>query len=197
MEALGLKNQGLFYDPQPCSEDHSRIKRSTNKMNQTANWIVSKINNCMKVLNYLGPKDLLHAAPQEPLFNSTEATFTPDYSITDVNSTLMLVDMCVRKITGEAFKAYNMNLEVDLMKAQIISLSIMEEVEDLLAEALNNVELVGSIDFVELQCRVFETMAKGSQSKVNDVILNYLSNALGSLTAEEESRIKKYFNKNC
>lgn len=166
-------------------------------MNQTANWIVSKINNCMKILNYLGPKDLLHATPQEPLFNSTEATFTPDYSITDVNSTLMLVDMCVRKITGEAFKAYNMNHEVDLMKAQIISLSIMEEVEDMLAEALNNVELVGSIDFVELQCKVFETMARGSQSKVNDVILNYLSNALGSLTAEEESRIKKYFNKNC
>lgn len=187
--------QGLFYEPaNEWKQSNSRSKRAEKS------WIVSKFQSCLEYLN------LTSTAPETPIWNNrphieqdvpveTGSQFTtPDYSMSDVNSTLFLIDMCVRKVTGEKYIGNGNQISLD--KAQEMSMNIVEDIEELLLETINE-DLLDLINFPDLQCRLFETVARGTPSKIPTIVMNSLKDVLKDLTFEERKNIEMFFNKKC
>ncbi|WP_341807938.1 tetratricopeptide repeat protein [Wolbachia endosymbiont (group E) of Neria commutata] len=100
----------------------------------------------------------------------------------DVNGTIMLLDVLIRKATGQEFVSSE-NQPIPLPEAQAYALNIKEEFSKaIVSEA--DIPADKLIDLAEMQSKVFKVVVSGSGSKVRNILLSYATPIIGQEKAE-------------
>ncbi|XP_071041571.1 delta-latroinsectotoxin-Lt1a-like [Parasteatoda tepidariorum] len=115
-------------------------------------------------------KSLVAMEPKQTL-KTTYAGFKN----TDVNGTLLLLDILLRKFTKEKYAPF-LEQGTSEMEVNAFALRITEAIEKFLTLSANSQTIKG-IDFFEVYLKIFKALISENEHKLSDILYNLLQNA--------------------
>jgi hypothetical protein len=110
----------------------------------------------------------------------TAVSTTTEASIrsVDVNGAIMLLDVLIRKVTGQKYVSTTEQSE-SLLKAeaQANALNITEEFEKVISKSCN-IPAAELVDLAEMQSRIYQDVWYGNGSRVPDILLLYATSMI-------------------
>lgn len=173
-------------------------RRSTNSAVRPSSWI-NDLFSWMK--NSVGGLFYSRAALSEEILNTTSSILQVDTPI-DINGTMMLLDLLIRKVTG---KKYISSVEdsISLLEAQGYALNITEKFEKVVEQAAlkSGISIHRlNIDFVEIQKEVKRKIMSGKFNEISGILKSYVEKACpgekaGKLSPKKFEKFIAQFNK--
>ena len=172
------ENDQIFFHAQENATFTVKNNQATNETSKLSSWMNSMIDPANKGIAKLG--NLLFSSPKTP---SSLTSPTVDRGSTpsgleprmDVGSTMLLLDLFVRKITGEKYPFLKESAPSEL-EARSFAINIVEEFKEVLRTTCNR-PVEECIDLTQVQSNLFKAVISGKADKIPEILQSYVHSA--------------------
>ncbi|XP_062543381.1 uncharacterized protein LOC134210946 [Armigeres subalbatus] len=159
------------------------ISNMASSSNRMSSWISSVANWFKRSVNGLGFKDSLPEASTNTISQVTASI--------DGKGTLMLLDLIVRKISGQHYTSTESSA-IQPLAAQALAVEITETFEKTIQQAASQCETLEQhlgIDYSELQSKILGKVLSGNFDSISDILRSYARNGQHGIQTKDHKLV--------